>query len=114
MSRLRSRHVDASPAWSEFTGFTCADCLALITSLRLIIALGALAAAILPLAPDRSAAAVNAVVKRFSNGTTNNSVGIVDAREDAPQDGPEAIYAADDGNLYLLDQVNGRILRFDA
>jgi hypothetical protein len=114
MSRLRSRHVDASPAWSEFTGFTCADCLAPITSLRPIIALGVLAAAILPLAPHTTAAADNAVVKRFSNGTTHNSVGIIDAREDAPQDGPQAIYAGDDGNLYLLDQLNGRILRFDA
>jgi len=64
--------------------------------------------------PDTSAAADNTVVKRFTNGTTRNSVGIVDASEDAPQDGPQAIYAADDGSLYLLDQVNGRILRFDA
>jgi hypothetical protein len=81
-----------------------------------IVALGAaaLAGAILTLAPGRSAAADNTVVKRFSNGTTQNSVGIVDAAEDAPQDGPQAIYAADDGSLYLLDQVNGRILRFDA
>jgi hypothetical protein len=29
-------------------------------------------------------------------------------------DGPQAIYAAEDGSLYLLDQVNGRLLRFDA
>ncbi len=29
-------------------------------------------------------------------------------------DGPQAIYASDDGNIYLLDQVNGRVLRFDA
>ncbi|HKD31614.1 MAG TPA: hypothetical protein VKC66_37640 [Xanthobacteraceae bacterium] len=74
----------------------------------------ALAAAILTLAAGTSAVAENAVVKRFSNGTTQNSVGIVDASEDAPQDGPQAIYAADDGSLYLLDQVNGRVLRFDA
>jgi len=74
----------------------------------------ALAGAILSIAAGGSAAADNTVVKRFSNGTTHNSVGIVDAREDAPQDGPQAIYAADDGSLYLLDQVNGRILRFDA
>jgi hypothetical protein len=39
---------------------------------------------------------------------------MIDAREDAPMDGPQAIYAADDGSLYLLDQVNGRVLRFDA
>jgi hypothetical protein len=81
-----------------------------------IIAFGAalLAGAILTLAPNRSAAADNTVVKRFSTGTTHNSVGIIDASEDAPQDAPQAIYAADDGSLYLLDQVNGRILRFDA
>jgi hypothetical protein len=74
----------------------------------------ALAGAILAIAAGESAAADNTVVKRFSNGTTRNSVGIVDASEDAPQDGPQAIYAADDGSLYLLDQVNSRILRFDA
>ena len=74
----------------------------------------ALAGAILSIAAGGSAAADNTVVKRFSNGTTHNSVGIVDASEDAPQDSPQAIYAADDGSLYLLDQVNGRILRFDA
>jgi hypothetical protein len=74
----------------------------------------ALAVAILTLAPDFSAAAADAVVKRFLSGTARNSVGIIDAAEDAPQDGPQAIYAADDGSLYLLDQVNSRILHFDA
>jgi hypothetical protein len=78
------------------------------------IGAAALAGVILTLAPDRTAAADNTVVKRFSNGATQNSVGIVDAAEDAPQDGPQAIYAADDGSLYLLDQVNSRILHFDA
>src|SRR5262249_29778656 len=34
--------------------------------------------------------------------------------EDAPMDGPQALYAAGDGSLYLLDQVNNRILRFDS
>jgi hypothetical protein len=73
-----------------------------------------LTCSILSAALITSAAAENNVVKRFSNGTAQNSVGIIDASEDAPQDGPQAIYAADDGSLYLLDQVNGRILRFDA
>ncbi|MGH9693019.1 MAG: hypothetical protein ACRD5Z_02670, partial [Bryobacteraceae bacterium] len=54
------------------------------------------------------------VIKRFSSGTGRDSVGMIDAREDAPTDGPQAIYAAEDGSLYLLDQVNGRVLRFDA
>jgi hypothetical protein len=74
----------------------------------------ALAGAILALGADPTAAAGDGVVKRFSSGTARNSVGIVDAAEDAPQDGPQAIYAADDGSLYLLDQVNSRILHFDA
>ena len=59
-------------------------------------------------------AAENAVVKHFSNGNSLNSIGIVDASPDAPEDGPQALYAADDGSLYLLDQINGRVLRFDA
>jgi hypothetical protein len=94
MSRLRLRCTDVPLAWTFVAT--------------------ALAGAILTAAAGRSAAADSTVVKRFSNGTTHNSVGIVDASEDAPQDGPQAIYAADDGSLYLLDQVNGRILRFDA
>jgi hypothetical protein len=94
MSRLRLRCTDVPLAWTFVAT--------------------ALAGAILTIAAGESAAADNTVVKRFSNGTTRNSVGIVDASEDAPQDGPQAIYAADDGSLYLLDQVNGRILRFDA
>lgn len=60
------------------------------------------------------ARAEDTVIKRFSNGTSRDSVGLVDAREDAPMDGPQAIYAAEDGSLYLLDQVNGRVLKFNA
>src|SRR5215468_1129679 len=94
MSRLRLRCTDVPLAWAFVAT--------------------ALAGAILTIAAGESAAADNTVVKRFSNGATPNSVGIIDASVDAPQDGPQAIYAADDGSLYLLDQVNGRILRFDA
>ena len=117
MSHLRSRHTDASLAASEFTNYAPIGCCATrSTSWRPIIGLGAivLAGLILIVPPNTCAAADNTVVKRFLNGTTHNSVGIVDASEDAPQDGPQAIYAADDGSLYLLDQINGRILRFDA
>lgn len=60
------------------------------------------------------ARAEDTVIKRFSSGTSRDSVGMIDAREDAPMDGPQAIYAAEDGSLYLLDQVNGRVLKFDA
>lgn len=64
--------------------------------------------------PHSGAAANDTVIKRFSSGASRDSVGMIAAREDAPTDGPQAIYAADDGSLYLLDQVNGRLLRFDA
>lgn len=116
MNRLSSRSTDTTPAWCEFAHHAGAYCFfALGTSSRSIVAFGAagLAGVILTLAADGSAAA-DTLVKRFSNGTANSSVGIIGASEDAPQDGPQAIYAADDGNLYLLDQINGRILRFDA
>jgi hypothetical protein len=59
-------------------------------------------------------AAENPVVKHFTSGTGRNSIGIIDASEDAPEDGPQALYAADDGTLYLLDQINSRILHFNA
>lgn len=119
MTRFKSRHADDSPARGEFnsavTSSGCADCLdAPSPPWRPFIACGVLAGVIFAAAPAPGVAADNMVVKRFANGTTQNSVGIIDASEDAPQDGPQAIYAADDGSLYLLDQINGRILHFDA
>jgi hypothetical protein len=73
--------------------------------------LGVVAAASLMAAPGHAA---DTVVKSFASGTARNQVGMVDAAVDTEIDGPQAIYAADDGNLYLLDQVNSRVLRFDA
>jgi hypothetical protein len=58
-------------------------------------------------------AADNRVIKRFFRGNDANSVGIVDASQDTEAVGPQAIYAGRNGELFLLDQVNGRILRFD-
>lgn len=72
------------------------------------------AAALVGLVATPAFAAEGTVVKRFSNGTSRNAVGMIDASEDTEIDAPQALYAADDGSLYLLDQVNGRILRFDA
>ena len=66
------------------------------------------------LVPRQVVKAEDKVIKHFSSGNSRDSVGMIDAREDAPADGPQAIYAADDGSLYLLDQINGRVLRFDA
>lgn len=76
-----------------------------------MLALSGVMSSILPMS---GMAAENTVIKSFANGTTRDSVGMIDAREDAPVEGPQAIYAAEDGSLYLLDQNNGRVLRFDA
>lgn len=54
------------------------------------------------------------VVKEFGAGFGPGSVGIVDAGEDTEIDGPQAIFAGDHGEIYLLDQVNSRVLGFDA
>ena len=53
------------------------------------------------------------VVKSFSAGQGPNSVGLVDASEDTEADVPQAIYSDARGDVYLLDQVNRRILKFD-
>ncbi|HVY57270.1 MAG TPA: hypothetical protein VHA77_05410, partial [Xanthobacteraceae bacterium] len=76
----------------------------LFTLLLLVLVSGACSAA---------AAADNTVVKRFLRGNDANSVGIVDASEDTEPVGPQALYAGRNGELYLLDQVNGRILTFN-
>ena len=59
------------------------------------------------------ARAADVVLKRFDIGAGPNAVGMVDASEDTEIAGPQALYAADSGELYLLDQVNSRVLRFD-
>jgi hypothetical protein len=55
----------------------------------------------------------DAVIRKFSNGTTATTVGIVDASEDVELAGPQALTTDAQGNLFMLDQVNGRILRFN-
>jgi hypothetical protein len=59
------------------------------------------------------AAAQDVVVKRFGGGSGVNAVGIIDASEDTEINGPQALTAGENGDLYLLDQVNNRIVRFD-
>ncbi len=59
------------------------------------------------------AGAENTIVKRFASGEGLDAVGIIDASEDTDIDGPQAIYVGDKGEVYLLDQVNGRVLQFD-
>ncbi len=55
----------------------------------------------------------NPVLRRFGAGLGLDSVGLVDASEDVEVAGPQAIYAGEGNQVYLLDQVNGRVLSFD-
>jgi hypothetical protein len=80
---------------------------------RLIRLSGLLLAIVGGAVATAAAAADNAVIKRFTRGDNANSVGIVDAGKDTELVGPQAIYAGRNGEIYVLDQVNGRILRFD-
>lgn len=59
------------------------------------------------------ASADDVVVRKLVKGTDQNAVGIVDATEDTEIGGPQALTMGDNGELYLLDQVNGRIVAFD-
>src|SRR5499427_10701819 len=60
-----------------------------------------------------AAAAEDTIVKKFAGGSGDNNAGIVDASEDTEIDGPQALTSDENGALYLLDQVNSRIVRFD-
>lgn len=53
------------------------------------------------------------LVRSFSVGAGTASVGVIDAGPDTEIEGPQAIYSGDNGEIYVLDQVNGRVLRFD-
>lgn len=77
------------------------------TWLAWTIALGCAAAGV------EAASADDVVVRAFSSGSTATTVGIVDASEDVELAGPQALASDAQGNLFMLDQVNGRILRFD-
>jgi len=67
------------------------------------------------LAVSMSAAAMadDVVVKRFPGGDSATSVGIADASEDVELTGPQALTADAGGQLFMLDQLNQRIVRFD-
>jgi hypothetical protein len=65
------------------------------------------------LASTRDAGAADVLVRQFVGGSGQNAVGIVDAGHDTEIDGPQALTTDDSGNVYLLDQVNKRIVRFD-
>lgn len=63
--------------------------------------------------PPAAAIADDVVVKRFTGGDSANSVGIADASEDVELAGPQALTVDANGHLFLLDQLNQRIVRFD-
>ena len=69
--------------------------------------------AALPTLMPRAAAAGDVIVNRFSGGETSNAVGIADASEDVELAGPQALAVGADGDLFVLDQLNQRIIRFD-
>jgi hypothetical protein len=60
-----------------------------------------------------AALAADTVVRQFSVGTTSTAVGIAAAGEDVELIGPQALTSDAQGNLFVLDQINGRILRFN-
>ena len=60
-----------------------------------------------------AAMAADTVVRHFNAGDTATAVGIAPAVEDVELTGPQALTSDADGNLFVLDQINGRILRFD-
>jgi hypothetical protein len=67
----------------------------------------------LAVALTHPADAADVVVRQFSGGDGQNAVGIIDASQDTEIDGPQALTTDEKGNVYLLDQVNKRIVRFD-
>jgi hypothetical protein len=67
----------------------------------------------LVLALTGGAYAADVVVRQFAGGSGQNAVGIIEASQDTETDGPQALTTDENGNVYLLDQVNGRIVQFD-
>ena len=67
-----------------------------------------------------AAYAQDRVLRDFAPGSSAIGVGIADASTDSGDvspdseiEGPQAIYSDAEGKIYMLDQVNNRVLRFD-
>lgn len=61
------------------------------------------------------ASADDKVVRSFVSGTGGSDVGITisEGSPDKEEDGPQAIATGEDGRVFVLDQINNRILSFD-
>src|SRR6266700_1761837 len=75
--------------------------------------LGCAAIVLCLIVPSIAFAADNPVLRRFNSGVGADAVGMIDASEDTEVAGPQAIYAGEGNEVFLLDQVNGRVLSFD-
>jgi hypothetical protein len=76
-------------------------------------ALGGTLCVLFALAFASPAGAQDTIIRNFTAGAGPDSVGMVEAGEDTDNDGPQAIYAGERGEIYLLDQLNGRVLQLD-
>ena len=74
--------------------------------------IGLLLGLALLLGAGMSAWAQDVVVRKFEIGPGQNSVGREQAGEGTELDGPQAIYAGRSGEVYVLDQVNSRVVSF--
>ncbi|WP_293865790.1 hypothetical protein [uncultured Alsobacter sp.] len=72
----------------------------------------ALAVALAPPALAQSSGG-DAVIRGFLAGSGAGGVGIIDSREEVEVEVPQAIYSGPNGEVYLLDQANSRVLKFD-
>lgn len=62
---------------------------------------------------SRGAVADDTIARKFESGSGSNTLGIVDASVDVELAGPDALTSDEQGNLFILDQINGRIVRFN-
>jgi hypothetical protein len=82
-------------------------------SLKKMKVIPSLLGSTLLLALSSGADAADVVVRQFAGGSGQNAVGIVEASRDTEIDGPQALTTDENGDVYLLDQLNRRIVRFD-
>ena len=82
----------------------------ILTGARLRSLFPHLITAVLLAAP---ALAEDTIARKFGVGSGPDSVGRAQTGEGTEFDGPQAIYAGRNGEIYLLDQVNGRVVSFD-